>query len=175
MAFYFNGSLIPENVAGAFKYNGADVTQVVFNGTTVWEQSLFSATWSGNSIILDATYGNYGLETSGSLIRATGGAAGGAGAWITANIDGTFSNAISLSENWANYNIYMLSAGGQYGTAANQLKFSICAVPSSAVSFTIGTGFTGGLVLDNCQFGLETSGGLLRVRNYAAGNWISLT
>ena len=49
MPLIMNGVTIPENVANVLNYNGTNITSVVFNGTTVWTQSLLMATTAGTS------------------------------------------------------------------------------------------------------------------------------
>ena len=53
----FNGVTIPDNSANALSFNGTDVTQVVFNGTTVWQQSLGASYDLGLTPILDTVSG----------------------------------------------------------------------------------------------------------------------
>ena len=53
----FNGVTIPDNSANALSFNGTDVTQVVFNGTTVWQQSLGASYDLGITPILDTVSG----------------------------------------------------------------------------------------------------------------------
>jgi hypothetical protein len=53
----FNGVTIPDNSANALSFNGTDVTQVVFNGTTVWQQSLGGSYDLGLTPILDTVSG----------------------------------------------------------------------------------------------------------------------
>lgn len=53
----FNGVTIPENSANALSFNGSDVTQVVFNGTTVWQQSLGPSYSLGLSSVLHTVSG----------------------------------------------------------------------------------------------------------------------
>jgi hypothetical protein len=54
----FNGVTIPDNSANALTFNGSDVTQVVFNGTTVWQQSLGASYDLGITPILDTVSGS---------------------------------------------------------------------------------------------------------------------
>jgi hypothetical protein len=68
MPLVVNGTTIPTNVANALMVNGVSITQVIANGVAVWTQSLFSATWSGNSIFTTG-YSTYGFLASGNLIR----------------------------------------------------------------------------------------------------------
>ena len=56
----FNGVTIPDNSANALSFNGSDVTQVVFNGTTVWQQSLGPSYSVGFSPVLDTVSGESG-------------------------------------------------------------------------------------------------------------------
>lgn len=53
----FNGVTIPDNSANALSFNGTDVTQVVFNGTTVWQQSLGGSYNLGLTPLLDTVSG----------------------------------------------------------------------------------------------------------------------
>jgi len=53
----FNGVTIPDNSANALSFNGSNVTQVVFNGTTVWQQSLGASYDLGLTPILDTVSG----------------------------------------------------------------------------------------------------------------------
>lgn len=161
MPFVFNGVTIPENVANAFSFNGTDITDVFFNGVQVWHQSLFTAQWSANSIAT-GQYVSIGIQVSGNLWRQYTSSSG-VGAWITTNLDGTFSgnstayftittsgHSITLGADWVTHDV-------------NTKQFS---------GMT-----TGGPSWDDEYF--MTSGGLIAARYVefidAYGAWVSLT
>lgn len=182
MPLYSNGVLIPENTANAFTFNGVNVTDVFMNGVQVWNQSLFSATWSGNALS-----GGRGIGTSGNLFRAISATSG---AWITANQNGTFSN--TFSNGAASYlGQFMLAAGGSQGTSSNSFKIGATNKNgnqwSAEIFYTIGTGFhlaggAGTVAVDGGMsnvYWLEVgTDGRIRVAYYSTASysqWISLT
>jgi hypothetical protein len=170
MAFYFNGTLIPENVASVFKYNGVDATSVVFNGTIVWQQSLFSAIWSGSSI----TSGFYktGINTSGSLFQAQGDKFSSTtyGSFYSALVDGTFESGTSTSSVGVGTNNILTFGNNTIQRRQNSVA------PVGSLAYTIGSGFSSNTLSQN--LGFETSGGLMRsyeTYQNTFGAWISLT
>jgi hypothetical protein len=68
MPLIMNGVTIPENVANVLNYNGTNITSVIFNGTTVWTQSLLMATTAGTSYTAYScsTYQHYDWYSFGS-------------------------------------------------------------------------------------------------------------
>lgn len=177
MALIFNGTTIPSNVANALIYNGTSITKVVFNSTIVWAQSSFQAKWSGSSTSSDS-YGYFTISTSGNLFRYVNRYH--AGAWITTNMDGTFTG----NSLWGN--------GVGFITSGNLLRFRYY------------YGFEGDEIINWCTYTiankqwigkswhhyyiyikkeydiilqmLETSGGLIRANTGGSGGpWLSLT
>lgn len=92
MALVFNGVTIPDNSANALTFNGSDVTQVVFNGTTVWQQSLFLDTQTVTVGVNVSQYVDwYGYSNSinlGSISDGTSNIYGGASILQIANLNG---------------------------------------------------------------------------------------
>lgn len=64
MPLYWNGTLIPENVANALTVNGVNITAVVYNGTSVWSQSLGPTTAMFYG-------GGYGCSSGGCIMVNT--------------------------------------------------------------------------------------------------------
>lgn len=172
MALIFNGTTVPTNVANALIYNGTSITNVVFNSTTVWTQSLFQAQWSGSS----QSSGYFTMSTSGNLLRYV--TPHYTGAWITTNMNGTFTG---------NSLVYNGNMG--FITSSNLLRFRFYdyangwADTANWCTFTIANKWTGktwwhyyGYVDPNNPYTLETGGGLIRaIVGTTAGSWISLT
>ena len=177
MAFVFNGVIIPENVANAFYLNGTNITDIFVNGVQVWNQSLFSASWSGNSYVGSATTrnSNCNINTSGSAFRSAFGNTTGTitdyGDWLYSSAPHTVgngsSNAIGLGTS------IPLTASSVY------IKFD----GGAWVTHTLNVGFSGTSSIINgySNFYLETSSGLMRTRHRdtvtganAYGAWISL-
>jgi len=172
MPLYMNGTLIPENVANALTMNGVDITDVFFNGVQVWNQTLFSATWSGNSIVPS---GQRGFEVSGSLIRAYNQGSKIAN-WLSANSDGTFENGETKPAELFSIGLAM---GGSYTTPANGIRVVYHGASTQAadtyVSFDKITGFTG-TSYGSITYNLTTSGGLVRYQEASEyGTFESLT
>lgn len=162
MPFYFNGTLIPENVANAFSFNGTDVTKVVYNGTAVWEQQLFSATWT-NSIVVYAGILTIGLDVSGSAYRAS--ATYSLGNWLYATPSG-LANGTST----AVYDYDFFGAKTQtvkFITTTTSIKWDLPYIYTT-VNFSPASGFTGSAVNPD-GVGLTTSGGALRLENNISG------
>lgn len=173
MPIYANGVLIPENSANALYSDGINITDVWADGVQVWNQSLFASQWSGTS----STGGSYPqkLETSGASARWYGGSTA-IGAWVAVNSSGTWPAAASVT---AYQGFYF---GGYGGSPSNGFRFwSTNGDNNTNVYFTIGSGWSGGPSWGNNGFGtptmyIETSGGLIRLRNASVGTgaWISL-
>ena len=174
MALIFNGTTVPTNVANALTYNGTSVTMVVFNSTTVWTQSLFQAKWSGNSQS-GGTY-FFTISTSGNLLRYV--SKNKTGAWITTNLNGTFTgNSLVDSDTMG------------FITSSNLLRFRFYDLAKGGVdtanwcTFTIANKWTGKSWYNYFYNGgyqyvghtMETSGGLIRAISGTAGAWLSLT
>lgn len=163
MPLVFNGVTIPENVANAFSFNGANVTDVYFNGVQVWHQSLFSGLWSGNSMDSIA-----GIQTSGNAYRYQYNTSAW-GPWLYTNQSGLGVSGASVVSGVGigtdgNNNIYIRDGGGYTGL----------------VNFDTNSKFTGGSQgAQNGYVKLVTSGGLLQHQRYQFGwfygAWISLT
>lgn len=178
MPLIYNGTTVPTNVANTLNYNGSNVTAVIFNGTTVWTQSLFNAKWSGNSTF----YTNFGFTVSNNLFRVMLPTSR-YGAWITTNTNGTFTGSSSITN----------TAGGAYAeinTSSNLLRVRSGVIDGTAmaytaygawVTFTVGTGFTGSSTSSKSghnddteedlylSYNLGTSGGLIRAYGAHAG------
>lgn len=137
----------------------------------------FSATWSGSTIDSDG----HGVITSGSNFRSAN-----SGTWITANIDGTFSNASSLSPKdfWGYTSI---SAGGANGSTSTSIVAGTNNTASyywgGSSEFIVGSGFQnssiGGVPGFPVSNGVEASGGQIRAYGHGygitiTGNWITL-
>ena len=90
MGLTFNGTTIPETDS-SLPFNGVDIEEVTFNGTTVWAvpQEL---TWSGDS--LAGSGSNFGLDTDGNTLRFRDGFA--FGDVITVDLNGNFSGGESI-------------------------------------------------------------------------------
>lgn len=158
MPITFNGVTIPENVANALSYNGVNITQVIYDGVTVWQQSLFSAQWSGNSLVSN----NYaGILASGNLCAWKEGVTG-QGAWIAVSSSGTWSeNSTNVGGNG------MIIVGGN--------SWRVNSAIGSIATFTLSTRTWSGSSI-NSHLGYQTSGGLIQAMwNYSVGPWISLT
>ena len=153
-----NGTIIPEDTANALTFNGTNITDVFMNGTQVWKQQLFSATWSGSST---GTYG-IGIVTSGNQYHWDQ-YLDGAGATQHVNSDGTFSGnsyAKHLSGISVSGNLWRAAYNGQYG---------------SWITFNKSSGFSGG-PSSAYKKTFRTSGGSLRSEwNGSLGAWITLT
>ena len=174
----FNGTTIPTNVANALKYNGTSVTKVIYNGTTVWQQSLCTVCsgWTGSSTVSIWQGGGIqaGINTSGFNCRVE---ANGYGAWIlysdsSSSFSGVTSTAMAT-------NIYSSGSNLKFGNTSN-----------SWVTYTKASktwsGSGGGYVTDDYSgyidyVGFVTSGGLLAMKgwtNYNGsvryGTWINL-
>lgn len=167
MPLVMNGVIIPENVANAFYFNGVNITDVFMNGVQVWNQSLFSALWSGSSY---GTYnGTYGLQTSGSQFRSYD-SYNGVGVWLTVSLSGFPNGTTNNGSGFTGF--------GFKSTTSNTLQVTTKdgVASGTLVSFTIGSGFSLVSTTDSIM-SLETSGGLLRVtqKKSVAGAWISLT
>ena len=164
MSLTANGVLIPEDAANALTVNGVDITEVWANGVSVWQQQLFAAQWSGNSLTPDSR----GMQVSGSSFRVMNDSST-VGAWLSANINGTFQNGQSIT-------FIGLHSGGNQSTAVNGIKtswFTQNYYSTDQIYFSIANGFTG-----SCTgtLAIETSGGLMRcVLGTAVGAWVSLT
>ncbi len=178
MAVVINGVTVPQDSANAFKFNGSDVTDAYFNGTKVFTQSLFSATWSGSSTAPFFTSA-VGINTSGGSARAYYSSSGtpSYGGWSTVTSSGTWSYYLS---NCSNYRLYFGSA------SSNQIRTYYRASASTSISFSISGGFTGSSTSYEDAYGsgnysyLQSSGGLIRVGikmngTTGYGSWISLT
>jgi len=189
MSLVFDGIIIPENKANALIFNGTDIDNVYMDGVQVWKHNLFSAIWSGSSIV--ASW--FSLYTSGSLFRLN------SGAWLTAYSNGTFSNGVSSNKYGPTQTpvYYYL-----YGYGNNLLRYRIkntYAVWGRAtawchrchhrryyrtnnyyggyVSFNPINGFSGTSIIGNgWNRGLQTSGGAIRLysADYGDGAWIRL-
>lgn len=165
MPFYFNGTLIPENVASAFTFNGTNITDVFMNGVQVWDQVLFSGVWSGSSIVPSNAIG---IETTGSAYRAVTNWSGiKYGIYLYADTNG-LANGTSLAD-------------GQYvdygfTTTTTTFAFRVNSTNYSGITFAIGVGFTG-TAYSGGTFGYETNSGLIRASDGSGnyGAWISLT
>ena len=163
MALIMNGTTIPTNVANVLKYNGTNITTLIFNGTTVWAQSLFNAKWSGNSIINAA-----GIEVSNNLFRLVYEAY--KGAWITATTSGTFTGGPSLVNNQleisVSSNLMRVLAKdpvtGKAGAYGNWVTFTLATATftGSSLSYQSATDYYG--ATNSWSISVETSGGLLR-------------
>lgn len=168
MPFVLNGVIIPEDTANAFSLDGVDITDVFLDGVQVFNQRLFSDTWSGSSLA-----DGYGMETSGNLCRAKTLAA--SGAWITLSSIGVFTAGDSLAQN------YLLHA------TSNTLEMYINTLQPIyvyPVTFNPATNtWSGGgksLQLWNPSYGpiltvgIESSGANIRFASGTAGAWITL-
>ena len=153
MPLVFNGVTIPENVANALSFNGVDITDVFFNGVQVWNQALFNATWSGNSL---DSINNFGIQTSGNLCRISYNTVW--GAWISADSSGLLSGT-SQTDFFGIKGFTTVKSGDV--TTWDQIPDQ----PSNLV-FTPSTGFTGSTGT------YTTSGGGMR---FSDGAWIFLT
>lgn len=178
MAFVMNGVIIPEDTANAFSFNGSDVTDVFMNGVQVFNQSLFSATWSGDSYILISGVKN-GIETSGALHRImtskiivypTFTHTQAYGGWITSTSAGL---GAGTSQALVNNSAYR-----RIVTTSSSIKLTQDSYESDGVcGFTVAGGFTGSSLISTIGYGFKTSGGLIRYQadDTDVGAWISLT
>ena len=154
MPIVVNGTTIPENVANVLNVNGTNITSVVCDGVPVWAQNLFSALWSGSSMVNPAGI-TTGIETSGSDYRFKRSSYA---AFKKANSDGTFSGnstysvfggseAIVVSSNL----IGVISGTNRTGWVTFDLATK--AFSGNSYAYTVGDGDT---------ISLQTAGGLLR-------------
>lgn len=176
MAIIFNGTTIPENVANALSFNGVNITDVFFNGVQVWDQLLFNALWSGDSLV-DVSGQIVGIDTSGSLHRQIVYQFGGPAAatpWGTVNSNGTFDTE-TLSVTVNKFPSGTITFGMK--TTANSIGIYSAVTASTSASWSVATGFTGeSRFSGDAEASYETSGGLLRYNSGTGlGNWISLT
>lgn len=155
MSIVVNGTTIPENVANALNVNGTNITSVVCDGVPVWTQNLFSALWSGSSMVnLGGTI--MGIETSGSDYRYKSPAYA---AFKKANSDGTFSGN-------STYSIF----GGVEGIVVSSNLIGVISGTNRTgwVTFDLATkAFSGNSYAYTAQgdgdtISLQTAGGLLR-------------
>lgn len=154
MPIVVNGTTIPENVANVLNVNGTNITSVVCDGVPVWAQNLFSALWSGSSMVNPAGV-TQGIETSGSDYRYK---CSSCGAFKKANSDGTFSGN-------STYSIF----GGAEGIVVSSNLIGVISGTNRTgwVTFDLATkafsgnsyAYTGG---DGDTISLQTAGGLLR-------------
>lgn len=172
--------IIPEDTANALAIGGIDITSLtiaelvndVMTYTLVWEQVLFSALWSGNSLDSYESFGStntLGLETSGNAWRwfSTAGFYG-AGAWQTVSLLGEFSG-----------NSYGSGTTG-FLVSGNLIRMSASAGAGAWVTFTILDGFTGTSSSSDLgrTFTINTSGGLFKFTTTLSNGvpeWASLT
>ena len=173
MSLVMNGTIIPEDTANALTFNGTDITAVFMNGTQVWKQQLFSATWSGgDSYSISGVYGG-GLSTSGSNYR---------------NIHSRFVGVVGYGSTWytsTSTDAFPYSAindSNNIGTERLGVNTFRSAGTVNALSFDKSSGFTGATEgSELSRFRYETSGGLLRATyasnftNKNVGVWLSLT
>ena len=179
MAMYFNGTLIPEDVANALTVNGNDVTAVWANGVQVWAQQLFAAQWSNDSIaVMTSPFSvEKGFIVSGSLLKYQHIAGNLGTAWIQTYTDGTFSGSSRVDVSGS---IYGIDAGGSgYSSLPNGMLYFVPSVTGPQILFTIATGWSGNSYT-NTDYGLQTSGNLMRfLYTYLGttyyGAWSSLT
>lgn len=116
MPLVFNGTTIPTNVANVLKFNGNNVTTVVFNGTTVWQQQLCTVCngWSGNSYAQPL---NTGMTVSGMSFQALLGSSS-PGSWISyddasSSFTSATSKAGSTSQSFvSSYGFFLIQASG---------------------------------------------------------------
>lgn len=171
MALIINGTTIPTNVANALTYNGINITSVIYNGVTYWQQSLAVPQWSGSSTCTG--YGTCGLNTSGNLVRPVVNS-NVYGSWVSIDSSGIFSTTYTRAfvDNLADINFNSLN---------NYLM-------KSSVSYAIGSGFSGSWLQQVYAYvngtpqyyynNVVTSGGLLQFKLTGAytstGSWISL-
>lgn len=178
MPLIMNGTTIPENVANAFSFNGTNVTNVVYNGTAVWNQSLFSGVWSGSSLLPYSTNLYNGIQTSGSTYRAmfvNTTTTQGYGPWLTANSNGLATGSSTLTVN--------ISGTYTRGFTTTPTTFSLVntvymGTTVGTISFSKTSGFSGSTVSSVVTtYGFKTSSGLIRHQSTdtAGGAWISLT
>ena len=185
MPLVVNGVTIPTDVANALNVNGSNITAVYANGISVWEQQLFAAQWSGDSLAVSGSY-VAGVSVSGNLFRHRYSSI--YGAWITTNSNGTFT---STSSNASGNKI--LGFGDNRLQARNNGCPCYCGY-DGFIYFSIAGGFSGTSKSHSgdCDGGdefnnfiMQTSTGLIRagygfrrsiVNSYSAyGAWISLT
>lgn len=157
MPLVVNGVIIAEATANALTIDGSDVTDMFVDGVQVYNQSLFSATWSGDS--LD---GGAGISTSGSLYRMISGVT--LGAWRTANSGGLDTGRSSVAP--------FGTAFGFDTTPTTWKAYHASTASIGTIIFGIGAGFSGtsGTAFSPDEF--TTSGGLIRRK---LGSFISLT
>jgi hypothetical protein len=194
MPLVVNGVTIPQNVANSLMVNGVSVTQVIANGVTVWTQSLFSATWSGNSTS-SFSYGsgvhNYILETSGSAHRwayngNNSGLSATPSAWVYVDSSGQFTSGdytltvtlYATTKYGARY-----SGNNIQGIFYNGFGNAGWGSPTGWVTFNPSSGFSGTTYAlagaYKYQY-LTTSSGMISYKlyiegTYSQGAWISLT
>lgn len=176
MPLVFNGVTIPENVANAFSFNGANITDVYFNGVQVWHQSLCKVCsgWSGNSVV--TYYGSAGINVSGLSCRATQSFIGPAvyGSWLVMDgSTGTWTSGTSIATSSDGEGTYTY----ELTTISNAIRAfnkAWCYYNPSTETFTGGDSIV--------SFGgscLHTSGGLIfsgyHNSSHYYGAYISLT
>lgn len=177
MALVFNGVTIPTNVANALKFNGANITKVIFNGVQVWLQSL-ALTWSGDSIAtLSPMTTAAGLDSNGNLWR-----------WYTTTVSGAWQSVAlatgyfsgdSIGEKGGDMNLGIDSSSNLMRAKVWQDAYG-SGNYGNWVTYTVGTKSWSG-ASDKTTFGyaspdvrvkIDTSGSLVR---FQEGTWITLT
>lgn len=165
MSLVFNGTIVPEDTAKAFTYNGTDITDVYIDGVQVWKQSLFSATWSASSVYSVSSYCCWGIDISGDLARYRSYTS--YAPWASVDSNGIFSTTTSTVSNYG-YKFESNTIATVYNGTIQTTKVSF--TPSGGFSGSSPAGGTNGELL-------ETSGGLIRSGRSSGerGPWISLT
>jgi hypothetical protein len=195
MPLIMNGTTIPQNVANALSFNGTNITQVVFNGTVVWSQSLFSGIWSNTtaySILPSRNSGSFQTSSvsgfrrysdvagstspSGSALFSSWVTCGQSGFSLIGLTDGSSTKGDNLKYYFSGWTIRLattdINGNPSFGSG-------ICTYDPSTKNWSGSSQLqTGGYTLSF----LETSGGLLRSRNQDTvslvnqyGSWVSLT
>jgi hypothetical protein len=164
MSLVMNGVIIPEDTAGAFMFNGVDVTQAFMNGVEVFKQSLFSATWSGgDSLVTMQT--QIGVNTSGSLFRLQ------SAYWSSTE----YGNWVSVSDQGLFQGDSVAPHGQTLFTGDGTRFYYGVDDADSTFAFSPSAGFTG-VSGSSLTLTFETSGGLIRAAySTSRGAWLSLT
>lgn len=180
MPLIMNGTTIPTNVANALSFNGTNITQVVFNGTTVWSQSLgLSVGWSGSSVIVNSSW-VFGLQTSGFNYRAAhySNSWANSGAWQSVSTTGIFSGDSIMTDGAGGFSVsgnnIRTIAFGTYSSTWVTLATNGTFSGASTATHVSSSGYG-----QNTKFlSLNTSGGYVQFSSDVAGGtgaWVRMS
>ena len=187
MPLIMNGVTIPTNVANALNYNGTNITSVIFNGVTVWTQSLaiLYNGWSGSSLATAWDGLSDGLETSGFnyRLRSYANWVSVYSSWGSVSNMAIFGSTTAAKETgWA----WLEGSGNSFAIRNKWYAPSFITFNTSTKTFGPGNELT--FVGQETAYGerttmlkFETSGNSIRVQSIVDGTgpyygaWISLT